>query len=279
MTDTKNDSAWMFLNKSTLGLYVVGMHQIENGQPMDIPLTATIITFPSTMGTSFNGNWNGTLFTFPIGFDPDGPGPLPMIDSVKVTRDTDVNSNIDGWGNVTTPYGTFPSLRQLVSEENTDTTWYAINGTGTWAVIDPITAALIGVDPIAMDTNRTARWWSNDPNTKFPVVEMNYEANGTVNNVDWQKSAPTVGFADLNNSATEISLYPNPAKNNVTITSNLTSGLIEILDVTGRLINTIRITSNASKIDVSNYNNSIYFYNVKDNTGTTVYSNKFIVAK
>lgn len=279
MTDTKEDSTWMFLNKNSAGLYVVGMHQIQNGQPIDFPLTSTIIEFPSTMGSNFNANWNGTLFVFPVGFDPDGPGPAPTIDSVKISRGTDINSNIDGWGNVTTPYGTFPSLRQIVTEENIDTTWYAINSTGTWAVIDPVTAALLSIDPIAYDTNRTARWWSDDPNTKFPVVEMNYEANGTVNNVDWQKSAPTVGVKEQVSAVANVSLYPNPAKDDITINAEITSGVIELLDLTGKIISTNRVNSNITNIDVSELSNSIYFYNIKDENGNTLYTSKFVVAK
>jgi len=280
MTDTDQDSTWLFLTKNGSGLFVDGFYQIQDGVTQIIPLTSAIITFPSTMGTNYTSNWNGTIVTLPLGIDPDGPGPLQIIDSAKITRQTDLTSNIDGWGNVTTPFGTFPSLRQIVVEETIDTTWLASGGTGTWVMVDPATAALLQIDPVAFDTNRTARWWTDDPTSKFPIVEMNYEANGTVTNVDWQKSAPTVGVTEQVNTISGVSLYPNPAKNEITIETSLTNNSsIKILDVTGKLVTSRNFTNNKITLSISNLDNGLYFYNIHDANGNVIHSNKFVVAK
>ncbi|MCB0402933.1 MAG: T9SS type A sorting domain-containing protein [Flavobacteriales bacterium] len=280
--DESQDSSWIFLTKNASGLFIDGQSQYQQGQLISIPIVSTIITFPSTMGTSFNGHWNGDLIGIPVGQDLDGPGPQGVIDSIKITRDATLTSNIDGWGNVTTPYGTFASLRQIAVEEDADTTWQKENG--TWSIVSPTTIAVLNgfgfnIAAYSFDTTRTARWWSNDPSTKFPVVEMDYEANGTVNNVDWLKSAPTVGVNEQAAAPVSVALYPNPAKDVVTITTSISKGSIDVLDVTGRLIKTIRIYSNSTSMNVSNYENSIYFYNVKDDNGATVYSAKFVVNK
>jgi hypothetical protein len=278
MTDTEEDSSWMYLTKNTLGLFVVGMSQYQNGQLLNIPLASTIITFPSTMGTSFGGTWNGTLYTFPLGIDPDGPGPLPTIDSVKVTRDATLSSNVDGWGNVTTPFGTFPSIRQMVSEENIDTTWTF--STGTWTVIDPFVAGLFGIDEIAYDTVRTARWWTNDPTSKFPIVEMDYEFNGTVNRVDWQKSTPTVSVPEQAKTVRGVAAYPNPAVNEITIETGLTKpNSIEIIDVSGKLVSTFSFNTNKLTLSVADLTDGIYFYNIYDVNRNVLHTNKFVVAK
>ena len=277
--DMGEDSTWMFLTKNTAGLFVNGQSQYQQGQLVTLPFVTTIITFPSTMNTNYGGNWNGQLFVFAVGADPDGPGPMPFIDSVRQTRAAILNSNIDGWGNVTTPFGTFPSLRQIVIEENIDTVWYATNGSGTWTVMDPITAAAFGIDPISYDTTRTARWWTDDPTAKFPVVEMDYEANGTVNHVSWQKSTPTVGIDEQFAPISNVALYPNPAKNNITINSNLENGRIEILDVTGKLIVTERFNQQTFNMNISSFKNGLYFYTIYDENGVNSYSDKFVVAK
>jgi len=278
--DTGEDSTWFFLTKNNAGLFIDGIYQIQNGQSNVIPIVSTIITFPSTMGTSFGGTWNGTLFVFPLGIDPDGPGPAQIIDSVRITRESTLASTIDGWGDVTTPFGTFPSLRQIVSEENIDTTWTASGGSGTWVIIDPTVAALFGIDQIAYDTTRSARWWTDDPTAKFPIVEMDYEANGTVNNVDWQKSPPTVGVTEQTTTFSGVSLYPNPAKNEITIETKLTNNnSIKILDVTGKLVSNNSFKTNKITLSVSNLDNGIYFYNILDVSGNVSHSNKFVVAK
>jgi hypothetical protein len=285
MVDTDQDSSWIYLNKNGAGLFVVGMYQIQQGQGTVIPLTATIITFPSTMGTNYAGVWNGTLFIIPFGQDPDGPGPHGTVDSLKTTREASVNSNIDGWGSVITPLANpgFPALRQIVYEEDVDTTWQYVNG--QWEVMSSTTQAFIAlagfnIDPIAYDTLRTARWWTDDPTSRFPVVEMDYEANGTVNEIQWQKSTPTVGVDEQTIALSGVSLYPNPAKNEVTVETRLTeNNSIKILDVTGKLISDNSFTSNKITLSVSNLDNGVYFYNILDVAGNVLHSNKFVVTK
>lgn len=283
MSDTKQDSAWTFLTKNSAGLAVVGMSQYQNGQLINIPIFAVIITFPSTMGTNFGGVWNGKLYAFPIGQDLDGPGPQGVIDSLKVTREANVSSNIDGWGNVTTPFGTFPSLRQIIYEEDIDTTWQ-LEG-GVWSIVSPTTVAVLGgfgvtIDPIAYDTIRTARWWTNDPSSKFPLVEMDYEANGTVNNIDWQKSTPTVSVQEQVKIVTGVAAYPSPANNEITFETSLPNhNSIDVIDISGNLILTSVFISNKLTLSVADFANGIYFYNIYDVNGNVVHTNKFVVGK
>jgi hypothetical protein len=64
-----------------------------------------------------------------------------------------------------------------------------------------------------------------------------------------------------------LSLYPNPAKEVVTIQM---SGFDEqttllIMDNNGREIETLRRLSSQSSLDVSNYSNGLYFFVIKNN--------------
>jgi len=279
LLDTQQDSTWIYLTKNSLGLFIVGQSQYNNGNLINLPITGAVITFPSTMGTNFAGPWNGTLFGLDVSGFPLG------LDSLKITRGTNTTSNIDGWGNVSTPFGTFASLRQIVIAESIDTTWEKSTSTGNWTIISPSTIATLGllgfpVTAISYDTTRTARWWTDDPNSKFPLVEMDYEANGTVNNVDWQKSTPTVGVQEQAKAITGVSLYPNPTTNDITIETSLNNtSRIEILDVTGKLIENIVFNKSKITISVSNYDSGIYFYNIYDVNGGVLHSNKFAVTK
>lgn len=283
LKDSNEDSSWTFLTKNTAGLFVDGIHQIQSGQPTSIPITATIITFPSTMGTSFGDTWNGILFTFPLGQDPDGPGPHGTVDSLRVTREAVVNSNIDSWGNVTTPFGTFASLRQIVIEEDADTTWQLVSG--VWEVMSTTTQtflATFGVNQskFAYDTIRTARWWTNDVSAKFPIIEMDYEANGSVNSVSWQKNSPFVGVEEMN-AKPIFSLYPNPAKDIINIsTDKIENSIISIFDITGKEVKSIDFNSPTISLNINDLDAGVYFYTVTNRTsGKTLQTNKFIVTK
>ena len=278
LIDTKEDSSWIYLTKNALGLAVLGIAQIQDGDTNSTEFATTILTFPSSMGTNFGGTpVNAELYSFPVGFDPDAGGPAPFIDSVKVTHSATLTSNIDAWGNVITPFGTFASLRQIVTEETIDSTF--IKSGGIWSLVDSYTAGLVSLTPIAYDTTRTARWWTDDANSKFPLVEMDYESDGTVNNVDWQKSSPTLNVKELASSVT-VEIYPNPAKEFVSISSpHEGNKVISIVDITGKRMFEQAYRGNKINVSTQRYSNGIYFYNIQDLKGNILYSDKFVVAK
>ncbi len=278
LIDSEEDSSWFYLNKSTSGLFGLGIALVEQGNLQVVDFPNTIITFPSTMGTTYSSNESSTLLTLALGVDPDGPGPLPTIDSTRVTRTTRLTSDIDGWGNVITPFGTFPSLRQIVIEEEIDSTWTFVGG--TWSLIDPAVAMLLSLDPIEYDTSRSARWWTDDPSAKFPLVEMDYETDGTVQDVTWLKSSPTVSLEEPFKNSSEISLYPNPAKNEITVeNSRIGNNSLEIFDISGKLIFNSTFNTNKVTLPVTELNNGTYFYQVHNNNGDVIHSDKFTVLK
>lgn len=281
LEDTGEDSTWIFLEKNSLGLFIHGQSFYENSNLFTVPFAGTVITFPSTMGTNYGGTWSGILGAFPLGQDPDGPGPHGQVDSLRLTRFSTVNSNIDGWGNVTTPFGTFASLRQNVIEDHIDTTWQLVNG--NWEIISQTTINYLAlfnqnVDAISYDTSRTARWWTDDPSSQFPVVELEYDAGGNAIRANWQKSSPTVGINE-NVTVNNFDLYPNPANNQITISTPFKNGAIEILDVTGKLVGNYKVNTEKTIVSVSSLNNGLYFYNIFNMNGEKVHSNKFVVAK
>ncbi|MBW6482039.1 MAG: T9SS type A sorting domain-containing protein [Vicingaceae bacterium] len=270
LTVSNQPDVWQFLNKSSAGLFVVGQTIIQQAQQIEMDFAATIITFPSTMGTTFSGSWSGQIAQVFIG--------QGGIDSARITRGATTSSIIDAWGNLTTPLGTFASLRQNVNETTVDTTW--ILQSGTWSIIDPFTAALIGVEPIAFDTTNTARWWTDNAASKFPLLEIDYDNSGTVNRVSWQKSSPTVGISELK-ATSDFNVYPNPAKDVVTFATNIANNSeISIMDITGKTIKTITFNTSKQAIDVSRFNAGIYFYTIRDRvSGKVLHNNKIIVTK
>ncbi|GAB4251669.1 MAG: hypothetical protein Kow0079_05780 [Vicingaceae bacterium] len=272
---SSDDSSYIFLNKSTSALTMEGNATYINGQLTALPFTSVILPFPASYGMSSNGSWASDLFSFYLGIDPDGPGPYPFIDSVKVSRGSNWTYNIDGWGNVTTSFGTFPALRQTTVTYNIDTTWTYSNG--SWAIIDPVLAAAYGIDPISYDTTGNARWWSNDPNTKFPVVEIEYDVNnGNAQKVTWQKQAPFVGVNEIT-ATNNVNVFPNPALNEVTIQSKNLINQIAILDITGKTIfkrnyNHLQQVT----VDLDNFTSGIYFVQIK-NSNEAIETRKLII--
>lgn len=83
---------------------------------------------------------------------------------------------------------------------------------------------------------------------------------------------------ELNALASSVSAFPNPANTEFTVTMKSTDATVEVMDITGKLINTYPVVLGEAKMDVSNFNNGVYFYQIKTSANETVKSGKFTVS-
>ena len=88
----------------------------------------------------------------------------------------------------------------------------------------------------------------------------------------------TTAVDELTQLASSIKAYPNPANSFFTLTMNASNAKVEIMDITGKLVETAEVTMGEARLDVSNYNNGVYFYQVRNASNAVVKSGKFTVA-
>lgn len=93
-------------------------------------------------------------------------------------------------------------------------------------------------------------------NILSPFAEYNFSENCTLN---------TIGL-DKNNI--QLSVYPNPAYDNLYITSSENITDITIYNMLGQKVKQTEVKSNESIIDVSNLNSGTYFIIVNSTTGS-----------
>ena len=103
-----------------------------------------------------------------------------------------------------------------------------------------------------------------------PLTPGNYSVTVTYSNGCSATSAITIvtGINELSNSL-YISVYPNPATDNLTIESPQ-SALIEITNIQGQLIKAFTTTGNKTNIDVSAFPSGMYVVEVKTKKGIAV---------
>jgi len=73
--------------------------------------------------------------------------------------------------------------------------------------------------------------------------------------------------------------YPNPANEKLSISleqSNTTKQQVELLSITGQLIEAVTVSAGKASFNTSNLENGIYFYRVLEN-GRTIFSDRAIV--
>jgi len=148
-------------------------------------------------------------------------------------------TSIDGWGTVTTPYGTFDALRISSYSEIHDSLYYEAYGVG-----------------FPMDRTETEyKWYAHG--YSIPVLQVilrdGMSASSTVTYID---SLRNLSLSELQN--VNISIHPNPASDAVYIDVNENHFPLDmvIFDVAGREVLSREIGDN--RIDVSGLPKGVY---------------------
>lgn len=89
----------------------------------------------------------------------------------------------------------------------------------------------------------------------------------------------TTSIAEQSNNAV-LGLFPNPAANNMELTlttQDNVNALIDIMDISGRKISSLKTDNKSINIDLSSLSNGMYYITVQNNS--KVYKDKFVVSK
>ena len=111
---------------------------------------------------------------------------------------------------------------------------------------------------------------------RYQVTLADSNAFGSDTAIHYITVLTCTGINSINNSNSEISIYPNPTNSAITL-SNLRFGIyyLRITDVTGREIYHQPINnSNNTTIDVSDWSNGVYFYQLTNSKET--FRGKFV---
>jgi hypothetical protein len=222
------------------------------------------MNWPATYGNNFQQTLRRTA-KFYYGQDP---GIGVTIDSVRLRATVIKTDTLDAWGSVTTPMGTFNSLRvkEYIVEYDSIDAYVQFVGWQNDAIVQ-------------QDSTLTYSWWAK--NIGYQVVQMTMDIpNDTVTSVSWLRTTPS------NTSVNELSvgasvIYPNPASDAVTfVIDNTDASMITVYDVTGRIVNTVSVTGlNTTRLNVSEWSNGIYSYRVTDQAGNLLQRGNLSVSK
>jgi hypothetical protein len=262
------DDELMYLNKSSAGLEIIGYG--------NVPLNRLMIPLPLVYGLNQQSGPNTVMDSvFSNMFLPDSLAPFisgnfayNQVDSLKITAVITSEFNVDAWGNVTIPLGTFDALRLKV-EETTTTDFYAycsgVIGGGWYSV----PAQLF---PSETEIANRYQWWSNDPSVKFMLAEL--EMDSLFNNVEYATflTENQVTSAHILPNIS-VDVYPNPTLETITISTSIHNSEFVVSDINGKVLSNERF-SKTSQINFSEYPSGVYF--VKVISGENVVSKKIV---
>ena len=202
------------------------------------------VTFNGTGGTS--PTWTG-----PVAVTDGTPVVLPV--GVHIFDLTITGSN--GCTDTDAIQVTVNALPTAVATDNGDATVTASAGT-TYEWIDCGTGLAIA--------GATSQTYTVTANGSYSVVVSNGTCADTSDCV-------VIDYMNVSEMSLDmISLYPNPTRDNVTVTMSSASASIEIIDAQGKLLRATQVV-NGDKIDLSTYETGMYIFRVKTENGTSIF--------
>jgi len=174
-------------------------------------------------------------------------------------------NSVDGWGTLKTPYGIFQVLRVKSEILQKDT----------------IHIDTLGVSLPSITQNIVEYKWIAK-GKKIPVLEITKSSlipTATIRYIDSLRTNLIFGLNEIESAS--LNIYPNPASGNIFIELPLTvqhNGIIQILDVTGRIVTQQNIQSGEPVLilSIDNYPSGFYFVQIESQS-KQIMKGKFIV--
>lgn len=150
------------------------------------------------------------------------------------------NTEVDGWGSVTTPYGTFDALRVKHTITERDSLRFEIFGNQTWI-------------PIPVPQSNIYEWITNgEKDAVLRIVTSLVGGNETVTSIEYRDFNLTAGINELELA---FDVYPNPTTEFINISNNVQNSTYSIVDINGKVVLNGIIHG---KIDVSSLSQGVY---------------------
>ncbi len=261
-----NVYAYMIMDDQKIEIIGIEGELIYLGQAIQGKLEFTpgqsLIRFPATFGD----NYTETITQFAQ--VPGSDVGFPQFDSVRLITTVDREVEIDAYGMMTTPAGTYETIRSTETEITSNEAF--VLSSGVWNLLPP-------TDP---DTTINFNWWAIDNNNGFPVVQLELDPATGDRQVTWLKEFST--STNTNEAySIEMEVYPNPgsAYLNVEFPEPF-SGNFEIFDMQGKQLWTGTATNSIfEKLDITGLSPGNYVLVFKENTGDHSGFKKFEVVK
>ncbi|HLP18680.1 MAG TPA: T9SS type A sorting domain-containing protein [Chitinophagales bacterium] len=174
-------------------------------------------------------------------------------------------NEVDGWGTLTTPFGTFDALRVVTEIRGTDSIYVDTLGAG------------IKVDG---DIIREYKWFGKDQ--KNPLLQINTQAGifgqiqgfEFVTRIIYRDSArfrPT-GIWDAQQDEIELRVYPNPASDvfYIAMPADINIATMRVTDISGKLMLEREINSTIEPVPTTGWSKGVYLLSLQTNKGNAI---------
>ncbi len=173
---------------------------------------------------------------------------------------------VDGSGTLTLPSGTYTNVLRVVSTQTVNFNLGLATGTLTQKNYDYYS---IGTKAPMLTISTSTAVTSLSP---LPTSQT------VVTRLDPSIANPTVGVQENKMANANVLVFPNPASNSVSFSSNSDESFqVMLFDITGKLIQNYPMTDGKLKVDVSNLNSGLYLYKLVNSQQELVKTGKLTI--
>lgn len=209
----------------------------------------------TSIGLSLQINGNGipvksdtieTRYAFPLNYGDDhysrGYTRLdmnPIYDAIWIQY-RQRYTEVDGWGSVSTPYGTFDALRLKHTITETDSIRMVVFGNQVWI-------------PIPVPESHIYEWIANgEKDAVMRIATTLAGGNETVTSIEYKDFNLT---ADINELELAFEIYPNPSADFIHVSNLSKNDSYYIVDAQGKIVQngTVNNKVDVSALSVGNY--------------------------
>ncbi len=188
-----------------------------NGSATTIPIQSDTIETPYDFPLAF-GNTHFSRGATSVDFNP--------IYNAKWNQHRSRFTEVDGYGSITTPFGTFEALRIRHDIDEIDSLFTEFPFIGaTWI-------------PLDIPASHQYEWWTNGE--KEPILRINTTeilGNETVTAIEYRDIyRPEFASIIANDLSSEVKVYPNPSDDKIEIILPYEMESITILNAAGQIV-------------------------------------------
>jgi hypothetical protein len=224
-----------------------------NGSATTIPIQSDTIETPYDFPLAF-GNTHFSRGATSVDFNP--------IYNAKWNQHRTRLTTVDGYGSITTPFGTFEALRIRHDIDEIDSLYTELPFIGgAWI-------------PLDIPVSHQYEWWTNGE--KEPLLRINTTeifGNETVTAIEYRDIyRPEVASISENDISSQMNIYPNPADEHIEIKAPFEIETLSIYNASGQTVYFSDCSSIQFSIDVSSFEPGIYWIYGRTEQGTSVQS-------
>jgi hypothetical protein len=173
----------------------------------------------------------------------------------KVKQYRYVTSTVDGYGQLTLPFGTFDVLRLKREINEIDSIYQSFFGAPSW----------FGAPPF----QTTEYEWigQNKKDVLLKIVVNNADGTDQIQSIEFQDIYLGLD-AGLNENDFQLSVFPNPTLDKISLNASSIIKNITLIDTKGMILEKrVNLNSSTTTFDLENYTSGTYFLNVENTLG------------